>query len=140
MGFCTVNPAIFHTRHETFTPLFHHIFLGLQLQILNSMTHCQFSKWNKQYKWDKNSLDKKNIDFRGCECYALCERWLDWRYLKKEWTELDVLKVSNNLIMHWSSFWRSILSRSTPCIKSQTCLSAHPKKDVLITETINYVK
>ena len=39
-----VNPAIFHTRHETFTPPFHNIFFGLRLQILNSITHYQFSK------------------------------------------------------------------------------------------------
>ena len=75
----TVNPAIFHTRHETFTPPFHHIFLGLRLQILNSITHFQFSKWNKQYRWDKNSLGQKNIDFRGCECYMPCVKdgWID---------------------------------------------------------------
>ena len=42
------------------------------------MTHFQVSKYNKQYKRDKNSLDHKNVDFRGCESYyALCERWLD---------------------------------------------------------------
>ena len=54
-------------------------FLGLQLQILNSITHFQFSKWNKQYKWDKNSLDQKNIDFKGCECYMPCVKdgWVD---------------------------------------------------------------
>ena len=72
----TVNPAIFHRRHETFTPPFHHVFLSLRLQILNSITHFQVSKWNKQYKWYKNSLDQKIVDFRGCECRnVICFVW-----------------------------------------------------------------
>ena len=63
-----------HLSHKAWnihTP-FSSRFLGLWLQILNSMTHFQVSKWHKQYKQDKNSLDQKNIDFWGCECYMPC--------------------------------------------------------------------
>ena len=61
----TVNPAIFHTRHETFTHPFHQVCDFKSY----SLTRFQVSKWNKQYKWDKNSLDQKNIDFKGITSY-----------------------------------------------------------------------
>ena len=36
------------------------------------MTHFQVSKYNEQLQGDKNSLDQKNVDFRGCECCIPC--------------------------------------------------------------------